>query len=261
VQPALLQVSGVHPPHVREEVLALVAQGINDCEISRRTGIPRATVRDWRRPTYKSRRDYPLEICPRCWRGAKPIRFTPEDYAELLGLYLGDGCISEMPRTQKLRITLDAKYPRIIERLKALLARCFPENSVGVVEKPDSCHEVWVHCMHLACLLPQHGPGKKHERMLVLEPWQTALIEAAPWGFLRGCILADGCAFVNRTGPYEYLTYEFGNLSEDLVGMFTSACDLVGLHYRVNQWNGKWHVRINRRPSVAKMLEHVGLKA
>jgi hypothetical protein len=29
-------------------VVGLVAAGLNDCEISRRTGIPRTTVRDWR---------------------------------------------------------------------------------------------------------------------------------------------------------------------------------------------------------------------
>ena len=241
--------------------MALVAQGINDCEISRRTGVPRATVRDMRKPRYTSRRKYELEICPRCWRKTKPIRFTPADYTELLGLYLGDGCISEMPRTQKLRISLDTKYPQIIERLRALLARCFPESSVGVVQRPDSCHEVWVHCLHLGCLFPQHGPGKKHKRTLALEAWQAALVEAAPWGFLRGCISSDGCAFLNRTGRYEYLAYEFVNLSEDLVDMFTSTCDVVGLDYRVDHWNGRWHVRINRRDSVAQVVEHVGLKA
>ncbi|HEV8373977.1 MAG TPA: helix-turn-helix domain-containing protein [Actinomycetota bacterium] len=35
----------------REEValvLGLARQGLNDCEIARRTGIPRGTVRDWR---------------------------------------------------------------------------------------------------------------------------------------------------------------------------------------------------------------------
>jgi Homeodomain-like domain len=256
-----VQVSGVHPPHVREEVMALVAEGVNDCEIARRTGIPRATVRDWRRPRYESRRLYVREICPRCWGSTKPMRFTPEDYAELLAFYLGDGCISELPRTQKLRICLDAKYPQIIERLRALLARCFSENAVGVVRRQDSCHEVWVHGLHLGCLFPQHGPGKKHERTLALEPWQAALVAAAPWSFLRGCVYSDGCTFVNRTGPYEYLAYEFGNLSKDLINMFTSACDLVGLDYRVNRWDGMWRVRINRRASVAEMVAHVGLKA
>jgi hypothetical protein len=54
--------------------------------------------------------------------------FTPEDYAELLGFYLGDGCISSGPRTVRLRIALDLKYPQIIEAARALLARCFPQN-------------------------------------------------------------------------------------------------------------------------------------
>jgi hypothetical protein len=31
----------MHPPHVRAAALALVEQGLNDCEISRRLGIPR----------------------------------------------------------------------------------------------------------------------------------------------------------------------------------------------------------------------------
>jgi hypothetical protein len=101
----------MHPPEVRAEAMTLIEQGLNDCEVARCLGIPRGTIRDWRRPTYVPRRQTPLETCPRCWRAAKPIRFMPDDYAELLGLYLGDGCISEGARTQRLRLSLDAKYP------------------------------------------------------------------------------------------------------------------------------------------------------
>lgn len=36
-------------------------------------------------------------------------------YCYLLGLYLGDGCISHSQRVWHLRITLDKKYPGIIE--------------------------------------------------------------------------------------------------------------------------------------------------
>jgi len=83
------QRADIHPPHVKSEALALVAAGLNDCEISRRLGIPRRTVLDWRRPTYVSRREFARETCPRCWRAAKPMRFTAADYAELLAMYLG----------------------------------------------------------------------------------------------------------------------------------------------------------------------------
>jgi hypothetical protein len=65
------------------------------------------------------------------------MRFTPEDYAELLGFYLGDGWISDLSRTQRLRIALDTKYPKIIASAKGLLRRCFPHNPVSIVPYHD----------------------------------------------------------------------------------------------------------------------------
>lgn len=252
----------MHPPAVREQAMRLIAAGINDCEISRRIGIPRSTVREMRRPKYIRR--LITETCPRCWRAAKPIRFTPEDYSELLGLYLGDGCISPGARTSRLRLAMDAKYPQVIADAKSLLERSFPVNPVGLVSaQGGTMFYVSVYCSHLGCLFPQHRPGKKHERRIVLESWQDQLLQTAPWPFLRGCIRSDGCAFINRTGPYEYLSYDFNNLSKDIVDLFAYACDLVGItDYRVTSGNsrGRWDVRINRRKSVAEMLEHVGLK-
>lgn len=42
----------MHPPEVHEAALKLIADGLNDCEVSRRMGIPRGTIRDLRRLTY-----------------------------------------------------------------------------------------------------------------------------------------------------------------------------------------------------------------
>jgi hypothetical protein len=98
------------------------------------------------------------------------------------------------------------------------------------------------------------------------ERWQLRLAEAAPFAVLRGCIRSDGCFFVNRTDvhrpqPYEYLTYQFSNMSDGIVALFLATCDRVGFFTRVNQnARGLWTVRINRRSSVALLLEHVGLK-
>jgi Homeodomain-like domain len=254
---AIADVLAVHPGDVRIRALELVEQGLNDCEVSRRLGIPRSTIRDWRRPWYRPKT--PPANCPRCFGAAKPMMFTAPDYAELLGLYLGDGFISQGARTARLRIYLDAKYPGIVDATKALLERCFPRNRVDIVDHGTmSC--VSVYSSHLKCLIPQHGAGKKHERRISLEPWQRRLLEEAPWGFLRGCIRSDGCVFVNRTAPYEYLSFDFCNKSEDIIALFTTSCDLVGVKFRVNCWNGSWRVRINRRGSVSQMLANVGLK-
>jgi hypothetical protein len=244
--------------------MRLIESGLNDCEVSRRLGIARSTVRDWRRPTYVSRREWAMENCPRCWEAVRPMRFKPADYSELLALYLGDGYISNHARTQRLRIALDTKYLGIIADCKSLLERCFPTNPVGeVTAHGGTMVFVSLYSRHLACLFPQHGAGLKHQRRLILEPWQARIVEAEPWPFIRGCIRTDGCSFINRTGAYEYLSYQFSNMSADLIRLFVEACTRVGVTTRVNQSRrtGIWDVRINRRGSVALMEEHVGLKS
>jgi hypothetical protein len=242
----------VHPAQLRTQVLELAAAGLRDREIAEATDLPRTTVRDMRRAVRSTR-----SACPRCWRPARAMRFTPEDYAELLGLYLGDGCISQLARTQHLRLSLDARYPRIIVDARALLGRCFPANRVGTVTA-DGGHTVvlLLYSSHLSCLFPQHGPDKKHERRLRLEPWQADLVHAAPWSLLRGCIRSDGCVFVNRTGRYAYVSYEFRNRSRDLLELFAETCAAVGAQCRMYDSR----VRIYRRGSVALFAEHVGDK-
>src|SRR5690242_13437893 len=97
----------MHPEAVREEARGLAASGHSDAEVARRTGIPRTTVRDLRRAAQVTR-------CPRCWHRTRPSCWTPGDYAFVLGLYLGDGCISAAGRTFRMRISLDARHPGVI---------------------------------------------------------------------------------------------------------------------------------------------------
>jgi hypothetical protein len=185
------------------------------------------------------------------------VLFTPGDYAELLGLYLGDGHITQMARAQRLRLMLDAKYSVIVEDASELIARMLPWGKVGR-QLLYSGRMVTLHAYygHWECLFPQHGPGKKQERRIVLEPWQERIVSDAPWALLRGLIRSDGCVFINRTGKYDYESYEFANYSSDILDLFVATCERVGVECR----RYKKSVRINRRASVALMLEHVGRK-
>jgi hypothetical protein len=244
----------MHAAAVRQSALALIAAGVNDCDIARRLGIPRTTVRDWRRPRYVGG---PRVVCLRCWTPSRPVALEPDDYAELLGLYLGDGHISRMPRTQRLRIFLDARYAAIVDETEALLRRGFPNNRVGRVVRHDGSMVVLsTHHNHLTCLFPQHGPGRKHDRLIELERWQEDLVLSAPWAFIKGCIRSDGCSFVNRTGRYEYLSYCFDNHSAEIRDLFATVCRVVGVACRPAGTS----VRIYRRASVALLQEHVGVK-
>ena len=182
---------------------------------------------------------------------------APETYAELLGLYLGDGHITEMARADRLRLFLDAKYPVVVDESEAIMRTVLPANRVGrVVAEEGRMIVLWAYSSHLTCLFPQHGAGKKHDRRIALEPWQQELVDAAPWSFLRGCIRSDGCVFVNRTGRYEYLSYSFHNLSADILDLFEQTCVAVGLRPRRSRIN----VRLNRRDDVARLLARVGTK-
>ena len=247
----------VRPLDTRRDALQLVGLGLNDSEIARRLDVPRTTVRDWRRPSYMPKRAAGSR-CPLCGGRSRQVAIEAEPYAELLGLYLGDGHITDMARTQRLRIFLDAKYPAIVDAAEELVRALLPENQVGRLEAEEGRMAVIrVYSGHLSCLLPQHGDGKKHERPIVLEPWQRDLVRDAPWAFLRGMIRSDGCVFINRTGPYEYLSYDFANHSDDILGLFERVCLSLGLRPR----RTSRRVRLNRREDVARLVEHVGLKA
>lgn len=262
-------VGPMHDPAVRRNALALSAAGENDCEIARRLGVPRTTVRDWRAPRYTAVGGVRWERCPRCWLPGRATLFTAADYAFLLGLYLGDGYISWSGRTWRFRLYLDRRHPVVADEAQAVLGRCFAGNRVNRGTHSSgvgSCHVLSVYSSHLPCLFPQHGTGKKHDRVIRLEGWQEATVKAHPWRLLKGLVWSDGSTFVNRTGRYEYLSFEFSNLSEDLLELFADTCESVGISYRrypAKERGGRrvaGQVRINKRADVARLLHHVGIK-
>jgi hypothetical protein len=195
---------------------------------------------------------------PLCGERSRRVAIEAESYAQLLGLYLGDGHITDMARSQRLRIFLDAKYPAIVGAAEALVRALLPENEVGRLDAEEGRMAVIrVYSAHLSCLFPQHGDGRKHDRPIVLEPWQLELVDAAPWALLRGLIRSDGCVFLNRTGRYEYVSYEFANRSRDILDLCEATCRRVGLRPR----RYERAIRLYRRHDVALLLEHVGVKS
>jgi hypothetical protein len=97
------------------------------------------------------------------------------DYAYLLGLHLGDGCISRSGDPAKgiwvLRIACADAWPGLLDDCKSAIKAIRPENRVNTVRK-EGCHSVEACSRHWPCLFPQHGPGRKHNRMIELADWQ-----------------------------------------------------------------------------------------
>jgi hypothetical protein len=221
-------------------VLSLGGEGLNHCEISRRTGIPRPTVRDWvngKTPTGRRQSRTPgISACDRCGHDRHDFRQLPRtDYVYLLGMYLGDGYINSTSRgVYRLRIYLDMRYPAIIGECADAMRAVMSGNHVDVrqTQKGHNCMQVGSYSRSLPCLFPQHGPGMKHTRSIVPADWQRSLVDQDPRPLLRGLIHSDGCRVINKSMGYEYLRYMFVNASPDIRGIFTDACDQLGIPWR-----------------------------
>jgi hypothetical protein len=260
----------MRPEREYQKALELIEAGINDCDIGRRLGIPRGTVRDWRiglivgsggRTKEWSGRKARTSSCFRCEGGW----IDEEAYAYLLGVYLGDGWIWEARQgLYQLRITCDLKYPDIINEVATHIVVVRGVDTVGFATR-IGCVDVNAYWKHWHCVFPQHGPGRKHERLIRFEPWQERIVEVHPKALIRGLIHSDGNRHINPitrrlesgTKQYQYLRYMFKNASDDILTIFTDALDLLGIH-----WTNSYPrvISIARRQDVAFLDTFVGPK-
>ena len=190
--------------------------------------------------------------------GGSPHVFSdlPDAYVYLLGLYLGDGSIATHPRAFKLRITLDAAYPGIVQEAVRAVSEVRPQNKVNERLRPSGDVEVYSYSKAWPCLFPQHGPGKKHHRHLTLTGWQQDLVGRSLHLLLRGLIHSDGCRFIITGRNWSHPRYSFSNLSDDIRGMFTATCDLLNIH-----WTPAGNtIYVSRKVDVARLDAFIGPK-
>lgn len=242
---------------LRSHALELVAEGTSLSDISRATGIARSTIRSWTQAPALSGLD-----CCRC-HGAWPA--FGADYAALLGFYLGDGCISTYRKHTSLRVSCDATWSGIIADVSLLVSAAHPAGRVFQVKAPGAV-VVQGNWKHWPCLFPQHGPGRKHDRPIVLEDWQRDIVTAFPADFLRGLFHSDGARVRNwatrvvagEKRRYDYPRWQFSNRSDDIRGLCCWALDLVDVAWRQS---GPWTISVSRREAVAVLDELIGPKA
>jgi hypothetical protein len=257
--------SDMYRPEVRLRALELIDSGLSLRATSMSTGINRSTLREWRDHPEKTQRA--RASCPRCADNAA----LPEacaDYAYLLGLYLGDGCISvagdRAKGVWKLRIFCADAWPGLVQECARAMHAIRPDNKVSTVQK-QGCTEVLSHSQHWPCLFPQHGPGKKHLRRIELAPWQRVIVERYPGEFARGLFHSDGYRGVNRVRRtldageqvYEYPRYLFVSMSDDILLLCDQVLDRLGVAWRFSKPNT---ISVARKEAVARLDEFVGPK-
>ncbi|MDQ3879391.1 MAG: hypothetical protein M3290_13760 [Actinomycetota bacterium] len=253
-----------------DRVRALIAAGNNDCEVSRATGIPRGTIRDWRKNKGAARprqlllslgslqrhpEDRSQTPCPRC----DLVAIDENAYAYLLGMYLGDGCLTPFPREVfKLRIACDFAYPGIVSEWLRAIDAIKTDGAAANTVAGSGCVELYSMWKHWVCLFPQHGPGPKHLRRITLAEWQEQIADRYPDRLLRGLVHSDGCRYANTVNGTAYWSYAFSNNSQDIQAIFTAACDRLGIRWRRASWK---MISITRRRDVEKLDLFIGPKA
>jgi hypothetical protein len=191
----------------------------------------------------------------------------PWSYSYLLGMYLGDGWVGRAGRSTRLMLSLDSRYPEIVEDTIAAAQLAGPHCRIKVRPHPqDACLIVYSYGPHWVDAFPQAGPGRKHERPIVLADWQREVVDRHPKQFLRGLIHSDGCRTVNRfktklpsgrVAEYEYPRYFFSNLSADIRALFCEYCERLGVRW--TQSNHR-NISVSHRHSVAILDEFIGPK-
>jgi hypothetical protein len=240
--------------------------GISLRSISMSTGISRATLHDWREHPEKISVS-PRATCSRC--ADNPTLPEPQaDYAYLLGLYLGDGCISLAgPRDKKvwkLRIMCADTWPGLLLECERAMSTVRPANKVRT-QQNVGCTEVMSCSRHWPCLFPQHGLGRKHMRKIELQPWQRTIVMANPGCFARGLFHSDGYRGINRVRAhltdgdhcYEYARYIFTNESSDILRLCGETLDQLGVTWRFSRRNA---ISVARREAVERLDQFVGPK-
>jgi Homeodomain-like domain-containing protein len=242
-------------------VLRLSHEGLNHCQIARRTGIPRCTVRDWVNGQVPRRAHRKKPGCPRCGHDPHDFAGLPQqEYVYLLGMYLGDGYIVATTKgVYRLRIFLDMACPGIIRECAAAMQVVLPDNRIDIrqTQPTHNCVHVGVYSRALPCLFPQHGPGMKHTRPIFPSDWQQLLVDEDPRPLIRGLIHSDGCRVINKSMGHKYLRYMFRNKSRDIRNIFKDACWQLGIPYKQSREDT---ISISRREGIEILDSFVGPK-
>src|SRR5256885_2006558 len=140
-----------------------------------------ATRRGMPRGPYKARAEAAARLDP-----FEYVRTRRAEYAYLLGLYLGDGAI--VTKTNRLEISLDSRYPAVVQSCQLAMQRVHPRRRAAVRRKGDGCRVVSSYAWEWIYLFPQHGAGRKHLRPIRLAEWQNQIAAEQPFDLLRGLL-------------------------------------------------------------------------
>lgn len=187
-------------------------------------------------------------------------------YNYILGFYLGDGYIDQMPRTYRLRLAIDIFQKNVIEYCYKELKKLFPKNSINIIDNlKENLVNITVYSNKLKYLYPQSfESGKKHNRKIELSKLQIECIDYE--NLLKGLFHSDGSFYFRKYKSKDTVkiepAYNFVNSSRDILDLFCLCLDKLNIVYSIRNKTEKhrYACLIQRKLDVENMFSIVGYK-
>ena len=149
----------------------------------------------------------------------KRLNSDKELQAYIIGLALGDGNLSKIRETTRLRISCDTKYPLLLAKIYNSLQLLLPDNKVNIVKKQPGCSDVYIYSNLLESLLGWKAKGGPKFIQKVSVPSWIKENNNYKINCLRGLIETDGSIYNDRGYTMMIFKSIIPNLSKDFYNM------------------------------------------
>lgn len=172
-----------------------------------------------------------------------------EEVAELIGLVLGDGNLYKHERTERLTISFNGKYSKIIERGKYLIENIFQKKTLEGRNETKTCSRIWIYEKYISQRLGIPTGAKKNHNLIIPKwIWKSRKFIVA---CLIGLFNAEGSYSVHLpTGAYNL---QFSNTNTSLLKDVHQAIKMLKYNpnLRINA------VRLRRKKETEKFIKEI----
>ena len=172
--------------------------------------------------------------------------------AELIGITLGDGCVSKISRTEALRITLNKKDKKYIRHVYSIVKDVFSKKPSVCYRKKENAADVKIYQNIISKRL-KIPCGNKIINNIKIPRWilktEIFIIKC-----LKGLFETDG-HFQKSKSNYLYVI-ELKNKCEGILNSTYDALRKMGFHPQ----RGKNYVRLARKQETYRFIEVINFK-
>jgi hypothetical protein len=149
------------------------------------------------------------------------------DLAELLGMALGDGHVCVYPRTEELRITLNADDVDLIERCAVLIEKVFGKKAYVIpCSRGSNATKVGLYEKHISERLGMPTGARKH--LTIKVPAWILKNRDFIVRYLRGLYEAEGCFCIHE--PTCTFKLQFSNVNKSMLDNVFRLMKKLGFH-------------------------------